>query len=100
MQTYKVTVAENGTIRWYDEDGKYHRLEGPAVEYVDGAKTWHKNGRLHRLEGPAIEYANGDKSWYIEDVKYTESEFNAKINPTCEGKTVEVDGIKYKLVKE
>ena len=108
METYKVTVDEYGTICWYQND-KRHRLDGPAIEYADGHKTWyqndkrhrldgpavessdgsnfwHKNGRLHRLDGPAVECASGDKSWYIEGVKYTEEEFNAKINSTCEAK--------------
>ena len=100
METYKVTVDEYGTIRWRNEDGQFHRLDGPAVESTNGDKFWHKNGRLHCLDGPAIEWSNGNKLWYIEDVKYTEEAFNTKIKTTCEGKTVEVDGIKYKLVKE
>ena len=101
METYKVTVDKNGTICWYQND-KRHRLDGPAIEYADGHKSWYQNDKRHRLDGPAIECADDHKSWYIEGVLYTEEQFNAKINPapSCEGKTVEVDGIKYKLVKE
>ena len=145
MQTYKVTVDEDKTIRWYNEknqrhrldgpayenadgtkkwyvdgelhrldgpaiewadgtkkwyvDGKCHRLDGPAIEWADGYKAWYVEGQRHRLDGPAIEYANGDKEWYVEGKHLTEKEFNAYIKPkpTCEGKVVEVDGIKYKL---
>ena len=54
MKTYKVTVDELNTIRWYNEQGK-----------------------LHREDGPAVEYANSDKVWYINGEKLTEAEFNA-----------------------
>lgn len=37
MQTYKVTV-DNGTIRWYNEDGKRHREDGPTIEYSNSRK--------------------------------------------------------------
>jgi len=168
MQTYKVTVDEDKTIRWYNEKDQFHRLDGPAVEHMDGSKTWYVENKLHRIDGPAIEYAdghrewwfdgklhrlggpaiecaNGDKEWwvkgkfhrldgpaieyangykvwfvegkrhrldgpaveytdgfkewYVEGRRMTEEEFNEYIKPTCEGKIVEVDGIKYRLVK-
>lgn len=51
-------------IRYYNEKGLLHKLDGPAVEYPNGIKAWYQNGELHRLDGPAIEYPNGDKSWY------------------------------------
>ncbi len=147
MQTYKVTVDELKAIRWYNDKDERHRLDGPAVEYADGSKSWHVNGKLHRLDGPAVEEANaykawyvngkrhrldgpavewasrnkswhvngklhrldgpavewasGSKEWWVEGKKITEKEFNeyTKPKPSCEGKVVEVDGVKYKLVK-
>jgi len=124
MQTYKVTVDNDKTIHWCNDKDEYHRLDGPAVEMADGSKSWYIDGKRHRIDGPAIEYANGDKSWYIDGklhrldgpaIEYaggykewyvdgkemTEKEFNEYIKPksSCEGKVVEVDGVKYKLVK-
>jgi hypothetical protein len=124
MQTYKVTVDENKNIRWYNDKDEYHRLDGPAIEYAngykewcvegklhrldgpavecpDGTKAWWVKGKLHRLDGPAIEYADGSKVWYVDGKKMTEKEFNEYIKPksSCEGKVVEVDGVKYRLVK-
>ena len=124
MQTYKVTVDEDKTIRWYNDkdqlhrldgpaveqanggkewyvDGKRHRLDGPAVERANGGKEWYVDGKRHRLDGPAVEGTNGYKEWWVEGKELTEKEFNEYIKPkpTCEGKVVEVDGIKYKLVK-
>ncbi len=127
MKAYIVNVDEYGTKRWYlngnlhREDGpaveyangkKYwylndnlHREDGPAVEESDGTKWWYLNDNLHRTDGPAVEYANGKKYWYLNGERYSEVEWRNQINKLkapkahCEDKLVEVDGVKYKLVK-
>ena len=85
---------------WYKE-GKYHRIDGPACEYSNGDKEWYLNGEYHRIDGPACEYANGEKYWCLNGINYTEAEFKkeiAKHSPSpCEGKIIEVDGKKYTL---
>ena len=123
MKTYTVEVSDDGSKHWY-LNGKLHREDGPAVEYIDGSKHWYLNGKRHREDGPACEWANGTKYWYlngkvhresgpaieyVSGSKYwflngeqlSEAEFNAHPKPTasCEGKVVEVDGVKYRLVK-
>jgi hypothetical protein len=121
MKTYKVTVDEDKTIRWYNSKGKLHREDGPAVEWVNGTKVWYINGKLHREDGPAIECANGDKAWFINDKRHREdgpacewasgtkywyingkcltaAQFNARTK-SCNGKVVEIDGKKYKLTE-
>ena len=57
-----VTKYRNAQIHWMD--GKYHRKNGPAVEWASGTKWWCLNNQLHREDGPAVENANGDKAWY------------------------------------
>ena len=74
------------------------------IEYIVkidefGDKSWYRNGKYHREDGPAVELANGDKYWYIEGMEYTEKEFNKKMNKTCNGKIIEIDGIKYMLTQ-
>jgi len=54
-----------GNKYWYKE-GKLHREDGPAIEFVSGEKRWYKEGKCHREGGPAIEYINGGKYWYKE----------------------------------
>ena len=100
MKTYKVDVYSTGSKEWY-LNGKLHREDGPAIEDADGSKFWFINGKLHREDGPACEWADGSKSWFINGKELSEAEFNArtKPKPSCEGKVVEVDGVKYKLVK-
>ena len=64
MIEYTVKIYPNGDKYWY-LNGKRHRTDGPAVEWVDGTKYWFLNGKSHRQDGPAVEYANGTKYWYL-----------------------------------
>jgi hypothetical protein len=68
--------------------------------YDNGDKFWCLNDKLHRVDGPACEYADGSKLWYVDGNKLTESQWKqaVKPKPSCVGKMVEVDGVKYKLV--
>ena len=124
MITYTVTVDEYGTKCWYLGDkfhredgpaveyanggkewylnGKLHREDGPTVEYVDGTKAWYLDNKLHRTDGPAFEYSDGSSEWYLNGVQYTEADWRKQIQKTkasCVGKIVEIDGVKYKLVE-
>ena len=97
MIEYTVKVYDDGAKSWY-LDGKLHRTDGPAVEYSSGAKSWYLNGELHRTDGPAIEWSDGSKWWYLYDKKLTEEEHRkATSKPSCEGKVVTIDGVKYTL---
>lgn len=60
----------SGTIMWQLPDGKLHRLDGPAAEFTDGAKSWYKLGLRHRIGGPAIEYPDGGKEWWVEGLRH------------------------------
>ena len=73
----------NGDKEWY-QNGKLHRLDGPACEWVNGSKFWYQNDKLHRLDGPAVERSNGDKEWYIEGKQYSEQEFNQRVKKNYE----------------
>ena len=118
MKTYTVEVNGFGDKWWY-LNGKLHRTDGPAIEYISGTKSWYLNGKLHREDGPAvewnngdncwylndklhredgpaIEYANGDKRWYMGGFELTEQEF---LNKTKQPKTIVIDGITYSLTK-
>jgi hypothetical protein len=58
-----------GNKEWW-VDGKLHREDGPAIEWMGGNKQWVLNGKLHREDGPAIEYANGYKEWWVNDKRH------------------------------
>ena len=65
----------DGNKFWYNEQGKLHRVDGPAIKWWNGDKAWWSHGKLHREDGPAVEWCNGDKEWYLNDKEYTEEEF-------------------------
>jgi hypothetical protein len=69
MKEPELFIDENGTERW-KLNGKFHRLDGPAIEFTDGEKHWYMCGKLHRLDGPAVEYPDGEKSWYVDNKFY------------------------------
>jgi hypothetical protein len=101
-QKYEVRVYPTYT-EWRNEQGHLHRIGGPAVENSAGYnyKAWYINGELHRTDGPAIEYNNKKYVEYWlnnEKVDFAEFKRRTEPKPSCEGKTVEIDGQKYKLV--
>ena len=81
MEEYTVKINNNGSIFWFK----------PGTD------------KYHKLDGPAIEYACGDKYWYIDGKEYTEEEFNVKINPVAKELTVseleKILGYTIKIVK-
>ena len=65
-----VLISSYGN-KYYFKDKRMvirHRVDGPAIEYVDGTKVWYVNGKSHRIDGPAFEYSDGSKHWYINGV--------------------------------
>jgi hypothetical protein len=88
----------NGDKDWYLND-EIHREDGPAFEYSDGSKYWYLNDKRHREDGPAIEWADGDKSWYLNDEPLTEEEFNERMTPTVEMTMAEISEALGKNVK-
>ena len=52
--------------QWLDDKGKKHRLNGPALEFNDGYKSWYCHGTRHREDGPAVEMPSGRRTWYEE----------------------------------
>ena len=92
----------DGYKEWW-LNGNRHRVDGPAVEDSDGSKYWYLNGKCHRVDGPAIEYADGSKEWYLNGIEYSEAQWKkevAKKKNSCNGRIVEIDGKKYKLIEE
>ena len=71
-QPKKYTNDEGNKIWYLPSKGRdyLHRLDGPAVEDVDGIKEWWVDGKFHRLDGPAIEWENGTKQWWVDDKLY------------------------------
>ena len=41
------------------------------AEWPDGSKRWFVDGKYHREDGPAVEYSNGSKWWYLNGKEVT-----------------------------
>lgn len=79
LLTLMVTVDKRGSIKYRNQQGRLHRVHGPASTWPDGSQIWHQWGSIHRTDGPAAEYADGSKAWYLNGEHITESEFNERI---------------------
>ena len=62
---------DDGTQEWR-EDGRLHRLDGPAVIHDSGYQAWWVDGHLHRLDGPARFWADGSQEWYVNHKNITQ----------------------------
>jgi len=75
MENYvKKEVDFEGNVRYCNSKGQNHRLDGPAVEWLDGDKAWWVNDKLHRLDGPAIVSFNDSTEWWLRGIQYTKSQ--------------------------
>jgi len=107
---YKLTYHDNGQIKEeaYSLDGQFHNPNGIAF------KSWHSNGQIsieeHYLNGKmhnpnGIAYQSWDvngnikcANYWIDGKALSKDKFNNRNSPKpCDNKTVEVDGVKYKL---
>lgn len=55
----KVVIDRAGVKRYFDNDGRNHRDDGPAAIYPSGTKAWRRNGVLHSDDGLVTFYAMG-----------------------------------------
>jgi hypothetical protein len=63
-----------GNKRWKNKHGKFHRLGGPAIEYLSGAEEWYENGLRHRSDGPAAKFGDGTKFWRLRGIAFKNKE--------------------------
>jgi len=76
----KFYINEYGDKIYINLKKQFHRLDGSAIEYVNGDKEWWVDGKHHRADGPAIEWTNGYRFWFILNEELKEEEFNLWIN--------------------
>jgi hypothetical protein len=54
-----------GNERYYDEQSRFHREDGPAITRSGGVQEWYFEGKKHRKDGPAyINAAHHLQTWY------------------------------------
>lgn len=59
------------TYEEWRQNGKFHRLDGPALKFYDHISNehWYLNGKLHRENGPAL-IQPGYKAWYRQGLQH------------------------------
>ena len=93
---YEVRVDAYGNEFWYQDDVR-HRVGAPASVYANGTEIYYHHGKRHRVNGPAITLSDGTEYWYLNGVGMTEAEHQARIVAACQGRTIVIDGITYRL---
>jgi|SRR5271154_246017 len=65
--------------QWQDQDGKFHRQNGPACIMYDidtgiaVRESWYQHGKHHRTDGPAVVVRDGatghlrSTEWYVDN---------------------------------
>ena len=89
MTPQYIKITENGKKIYYKDKEMtiIHREDCPAVEFTDGYKAWYINGKRHREDGPAIEYVSeteyvsGTKEWFINGHYLSEEQFLQRTAP-------------------
>lgn len=66
MENYvRKETDEFGHTRYFDEEGRLHRTDGPAFELLCGDKEWFLHGIRHRADGPAVLNMSGSEEWWL-----------------------------------
>jgi hypothetical protein len=100
------TIAQQLNVKEFPFEIK--DSQGKIIYYENSEGGWYKSE--YDSQGKEIYFENSNRYWCKKEYDsngneiYIESSNGCIIGnrpkPTCEGKTVEIDGIKYKLVKE
>ena len=88
----------DGTNYWCKE-GQLHREDGAAIEWRDGRKEWYLNGKLHRVDGAAIEWSNGTKEWWLNGILMPQAEHTRLTSPVEEMTMAQVEAALGKRIK-
>lgn len=86
----------NGEKHWYKE-GSLHRENGPAIEKSNGHQEWFKNGKPHRKDGPAVIAADGQHTYYLDGKELSKDEWQWILNEEIEEKSKNIVVFKQKV---
>ena len=54
---------------------KHPNFTGCLINKIVKNKAWYKEGKWHREDGPAVEWADGFKAWYLNNIRYSEQDY-------------------------
>lgn len=56
-------ICPDGQLEWW-QDGRNHRVGGPAIIFANKTEIWKRHGRKHRDVGPAITRSPDNMEWW------------------------------------
>ena len=59
----KRRYSRSGVVLWLDDEGRRHRLDGPAEVWADSLQFWYRHGWSHFAHGPADLCYGGMLEW-------------------------------------
>jgi len=62
------------TITYYQFIKENPDFTGCVIDKY-GDKFWYLNGKYHRTDGPAVEFADGSKAWLLNGERLTEEKW-------------------------
>jgi len=68
-------VINDHTHYWFSEGLKLHHIKEPALVRDNGTQKWCMNGKYHRLDGPAIIYFHGETHFWIYGKKFNPKDY-------------------------
>jgi hypothetical protein len=109
---FEIKDSQGNLIYHEDSNGYWSKREydsqGNIIYFENSEGYWSKGE--YDSQGNVIYYENSNEYWWKREynsqgnvIYYENSEgciIDNKPKPNCEGKTVVIDGVKYKLVKE
>ena len=109
---FEIKDSQGNLIYHEDSNGYWSKREydsqGNIIYFENSEGYWSKGE--YDSQGNVIYYENSNEYWWKREynsqgnvIYYENSDgkvINRRSKPTCEVKTVEIDGITYKLVKE
>lgn len=79
MKSKKVVYRDHGETAWFNKQGKFHRIGGPAQEFDNGDKVFYVNGKRHNEEGAAIQLADGRNLFFLNGKEMTEKQWAEEV---------------------
>jgi hypothetical protein len=90
-------INDEYALHWFDDNGVYHRDDGPALIQKNGTEAWYVHGELHRIGGPAVSLPEDNiQQWYIHGIIHR-TDGPAIISPTgneyyLNGEIIDISG--------
>lgn len=75
-------TLDDPDVMYLDDEGQYHREDGPVLSLCDGTQIWYFHGKKHRHDGPAVIRPGKREEWWLHGVPFPK-EYNDMLEHIC-----------------